>query len=585
MLAGVAIGAVLAVVGTLLAVLLPEDEKQAAPKDPAVIAAEDMTAASVNLLSGGVVRYEGRYTDPLLGPSQLSLRFGPGGTMLAETDDDGAALATMTVDGKSFIKGGDSYWERFGTASDTRSAYSGKWIKLPSEVNPGAEEMSKLAPETVARELRQAADRRQVRRGSPSTLHGVRVRRYTTPTRIVYLTAKPPLRIVRMVPVTARDQGPGSSSPSAPPTGAPTAPPTGLPSLPSMPPLPTGIPSYPSLPPLPSLLPSVRPLPTLLVPREGASRAGYTVRDSGVAGARPVRAKAAGEPSYSLDLPTVDDKQRQSFRREVDKDVRALRDSIDAGIRISADGKVRLKPCNTGGCTARVKIRNRVLPTLSGKGGDGDVAARVTIRITLDGRQVGRCVKTVGMSPGGTAQVSCRAEFTIPPSRNPRTHLVRADARGTASAMVQADIARVLREISRDARRYGQDVGVPGLSDRLADGAGGGGLTERFARAQGLREEDGWRWGKGARGLTSAEMMRKITGVAGKADIVNFDKRVGYQLAEGKPEIGADQVARDKRLIARGWRVVQVFSEEPSASVRRDLEAAGATVRVWSPAG
>ncbi|MER5852610.1 hypothetical protein ABT126_37875 [Streptomyces sp. NPDC002012] len=650
---GVALVAVVALLATLLIVWWPESTRPDGrpKKDTAVGAAEDVTAAAVNLAASGLVVYEGRYTDPMLGRSRTRTQVTPGGTMLAETTVDGMTLKTMTVDGKTFVKADVSFWRRFGIPDKTGSTYGDNWVKTPSLGRSATNaSLQQFAPDTIARELRREADKRLVRRGGLSTVGGVEVRRYTTPTRVVHITAEPPLRIVRMAPVAPRSGG-GPSGPSADA-------PSGKPSWPSdMPSLPSGFPSLPSdLPSLPTAWPTGLPsLPPI-------SPAGYHAGPGG-GSADPVRAVGDDGGSYSVDLPPLTDTQRKSFQREVEKNVKELGNSIDLGVNFSVSGNVTLSPCSTSGCVANVTINNSITPGPDVRPA-GDVSAEVTISVTLDGRPVGQCSQSVSMPPNGSARVSCPGNFYIPPSRNPRTHMVRAEAQAVARAMVQKEIKRVLSDVARDWKRNSPDYGVPGLSSPLkgstdkpnkftyrnpalgranepepdaADIAAaqtvknpasgtrdhmyktwskylqrkatenkspkswtnwrknyvenqgnpykGEGFEGGFAQTNELNAEDGWLWGDFAQQLTSREMMNKITAVDRQPDIVNFDKKVLYELKFGSSPVKEDQVAKDAQLVKQGWRIIYIFSKRPRPGEREMLEKAGISWKVWKAVG
>ncbi|MER6633733.1 hypothetical protein ABT301_36910 [Streptomyces sp. NPDC000987] len=646
-LAGVAAGAVVALLATLLAVLWPggaqsdDRERREAAARAAAEAAEDVTAASVNLAASGAVVYEGSYLGSL-GGSHTRMQVTSGGTVLSEATLGGMTVRTLAVDGKTFVKADSSFWQGNGRSSDKyTSRYKNRWVKSPAlgGYDTGAS-LRSLTPGTVAGELQREAGKRLVSRGGLSTVGGVKVRRYTTPTRTLYITAQPPLRIVRMAPAQAAR--PSSGVPSLP-TGVPSLP-TGYPSLPSeMPSLPSDLSS------LFSDLPSVPPV----------SPAGY--RPAAAARARSATGDAGA--SYTLDLPPLDDTQRRSLQGEVEKAVKELEKSVDLGVSFSVSGNVTLSPCSTSGCVANATITNSVIA-----GDDtrpsGPVSAQVTISVTLDGRPVGQCSQSVSMPPNGSASVSCPGNFYIPPSRNPRTHLVRAEAQAVARAMVHKEVERVLKKVTQDWKRHSPDYGVPGLSSPFKgstdqpnkfayrnpalarvnepepsaadleaaqevknpdsgtrdhmyqrwskyvakqDAADkpvqpwptwrnnyvqnqgnpykGEAFEGEFAQVNALEAGDGWRYGDSAQQLTSREMMNKITGVDRMPDIVNFDKKVMYEMKYGSSKVKADQVAKDKQLIGQGWRVVYVFSKRPSRATRLMLDEADIPWKVWKAVG
>jgi hypothetical protein len=340
-----------------------------------------------------------------------------------------------------------------------------------------------------------------------------------------------------------------------------------------------------------------------------------------------------------------------------------LEKSVDLGVSFSVSGNITLSPCSTSGCVANATITNSIVA-----GDDtrpaGPVSAQVTISVTLDGRPVGQCSQAVSMPPNGSASVSCPGNFYIPPSRNPKTHLVRAEAQAVARAMVQKEVKRVLEKVTQDWKRHSPDYGVPGLSSPFKgstdqpnkfnyrnpalvranepkpsaadleaaqdvknpasgtrdhmyqawskhvakqDAANkpvqpwtqwrnnyvqnqgnpykGEAFEGGFAQANELKAEDGWRYGDSAQQLTSREMMNKITGVDRMPDIVNFDKNVMYEMKYGSSKVKADQVAKDKQLIGQGWRVIYIFSKQPSRATRLMLDEAGIPWKVWKAVG
>ncbi|MFF3129615.1 hypothetical protein ACFVRD_47315 [Streptomyces sp. NPDC057908] len=578
-----------------------------------------------------------------------------GGTVLSEMTLDGVTVKTLAVDGKTFVKADSAFWQRYGLSSDKfTSMYKNAWVKSPALGGyDTSASLRSLTPDTIAHELQRDADKRLVRRGVLSTIGGVKVRKYATPTRILYITAQPPLRIVRMAP--AEVSRPSSGAPS----GVPSLP-TGLPSLP------TGYPSLPSeMPSLPGDLSSLLSDPPPVSPVGYFSETGGAVRPGSaqVSSVRPAAAPGDAGVSYSLDLPPLNDTQRRSLQGDVEKAVKELEKSVDLGVSFSVSGNITLSPCSTSGCVANATITNSIVA-----GDDtrpaGPVSAQVTISVTLDGRPVGQCSQAVSMPPNGSASVSCPGNFYIPPSRNPKTHFVRAEAQAVARAMVQKEVKRVLEKVTQDWKRRSPDYGVPGLSspfkgstdqpnkfkyrnpglaranepkpsaddlktaqdvknpasgtrdhmyqtwskhvakqgaankpvkpwvawrNNYAENQGnpykGEAFEGKFAEVNELKAEDGWRFGDSAQQLTSREMMNKITGVDRMPDVVNFDKKVTYEFKFGRSKVKADQVVKDKELISQGWRVIYIFSRQPSRASRQMLDDAGIPWKVWKAVG
>jgi hypothetical protein len=58
-----------------------------------------------------------------------------------------------------------------------------------------------------------------------------------------------------------------------------------------------------------------------------------------------------------------------------------------------------------------------------------------------------------------------------------------------------------------------------------------------------------------------------------------------YEMKYGSSSVKADQVAKDKQLIGQGWRVLYVFSQQPSRAARLTLDGAGIPWKVWKAVG
>ncbi|MFJ9030079.1 DUF4157 domain-containing protein [Streptomyces sp. NPDC102274] len=101
-----------------------------------------------------------------------------------------------------------------------------------------------------------------------------------------------------------------------------------------------------------------------------------------------------------------------------------------------------------------------------------------------------------------------------------------------------------------------------------------------FADTNGLRPEDGWRFGDGAHQMASLRKMKKEEGVNRKPDVVNFEKRVMYEMKYGDSPLS--QLERDRELVQRGWHIVYVFSKErPASDIAKIRKAGIRVVIVW----
>ena len=172
--------AIVGLLATLLTVLWPKDaqsdgraRKEAAAR-AAAEAAEDVTAASINLAASGVVVYEGSYSGSLLGGSRTRIQVTSGGTVLSETTLGGMTVKTLAVDGKTFVKADSSFWQRYGLSSDKyTSMYKDTWVKSPALGGyDSSASLRSLTPGTIAQELQRDADRRLVSRGGLATVGG-----------------------------------------------------------------------------------------------------------------------------------------------------------------------------------------------------------------------------------------------------------------------------------------------------------------------------------------------------------------------------------------------------------------------------
>lgn len=91
-------------------------------------------------------------------------------------------------------------------------------------------------------------------------------------------------------------------------------------------------------------------------------------------------------------------------------------------------------------------------------------------------------------------------------------------------------------------------------------------------------------------GFDAADGWKQNTDVAtpsGKTrnyDIVDVDEKIGYEFKSGgNPD--KKQIAKDKEMVAQGWKVHYVVSDEPSPAYQDLLKKAGITWSVWKGVG
>ena len=167
----------------------------------------------------------------------------------------------------------------------------------------------------------------------------------------------------------------------------------------------------------------------------------------------PVLVRAPGTGGFTLDVTDQSQAETDQFLRTLQDRIRELSTALDSQVRFSLGGAITLAPCTPNGCQANVTINNRVdlgSPYLKAQ---RQVTATVTVDMTLDGRPVKTCSNTVTMPPNGSATTTCFAAYSIPPSRNPTTHTVEAKARGTARAVVEADVQKMLDDLQKEQQR------------------------------------------------------------------------------------------------------------------------------------
>ncbi|MGH3657212.1 MAG: hypothetical protein ACRDUA_11175, partial [Micromonosporaceae bacterium] len=323
-------------------------------------------------------------------------------TVDATVTNEGSTLATLTIDGEevALATTGERAFVRASEefwrahgAPRDSLAQYGRQWVKVAKDFLGIDLSALLAPGVLARTLGAQAERGRTSPGRVVKLHGAEVLEMTTPDMRVYVTTTEPRRIVR---VAARSGTEPTPSPSSRHTTRRTGPPVFVP------------------------------------------------------------VQAAGT-DYEVDLSDLSDAEVRDLYKKLDKKIRELKSSIDSQVRFGLDGSVTLSPCNTNGCRAKATISNTVesrSPYLKAK---QPVHASITVRMTLDGRPVATCRETKTMKPNGSASVSCFAGYYIPPSRNPRTHTVRALVSAVARAVVTADIKAMVKDLAEEQDRNPPD--------------------------------------------------------------------------------------------------------------------------------
>ncbi|MGH8876360.1 MAG: DNA/RNA non-specific endonuclease [Stackebrandtia sp.] len=151
-------------------------------------------------------------------------------------------------------------------------------------------------------------------------------------------------------------------------------------------------------------------------------------------------------PEGTVDVDRMPGADIDDFMDELEKKFQDLKKALDSQVSFSLDGDIVLAPCTISGCTATVTLNNSVSTSSEYVKADRSVNAAVTISMTLDGKPVGSCQKTVTMKPNGTETVKCSASYYVPPSSKPKTVTIRAEARAVARAVVKADIKAMVKD-------------------------------------------------------------------------------------------------------------------------------------------
>jgi hypothetical protein len=383
-----------ALVAGVLALSLRDPGRKATFVEPDR-SAEHLTSAATHLLENQGARYGGWFTGPDGERVTVSAMVTNEGALLADLTTDGETVTLTAIGDKTFVRAGRAFWRANDAPPDSIDRYAKRWVKVPSDFF-GTDIPALLAPGALARTLGAVAEGSRVSSGQTTTLHGVVVQAVQTPDITVYVTVAEPRRIVRIAAGSGTDGEPGGVQPS----------------------------------------PSTH----------------RTTRRSS-AEPRVVPEWAPGATDFEIDLSGLAEAEVEDLYARLDKQLHELKTSIDSQVRFALTGSITLSPCTTTGCRANVTISNTVASRSPYLRPGQRVHAEITIRMTLDGRPVANCVKPTTMRPNRSASVSRFAAYHIPPSRNPRTHTVRAVASAVARAVIAADIRRMARDLAAEQKR------------------------------------------------------------------------------------------------------------------------------------
>ncbi|MGW0433631.1 hypothetical protein ACWDV4_13975 [Micromonospora sp. NPDC003197] len=391
------------VIGTLGWFYRTAKDRAASSVDPALVeqvaAENELVQAASTLLNTAGVSYQGWF-DYDRGRVELDARVTNQGWTAARLTVDGQRIEALDTGERTFVKANASFWRSSGTTAQTTAEYANRWVKVPDEMF-GFDLGNVLAPALLAESIApgisddgMAGENAEPVRGPPRTVDGIAVIPVSAAGAVYDITRDEPKRIVRI-----------STASSA-------------------------------------LLPS------------------GTFRGTGLNGRRTGLLLAAlrdEDDGLELRLTELSPTELRQFVTELNAHVTDLKNSIDSEINFSLSGAVTLAPCTTNGCTANLTIKNTVSPTSKHSSPyvsvTRPVQARVTVRMTLDGRPVATCVSTLTMKPNGSSRVTCRANYYIPPARNPKVHTVRAAATAVAQAVVDADIAQLAKDLANQLIR------------------------------------------------------------------------------------------------------------------------------------
>ncbi|NES13834.1 MULTISPECIES: hypothetical protein [Micromonospora] len=389
--------AVLLVCGLLAGLLWansrPDDPASPGATDPGLVeqvaADSELTRAATTLLDSPATRYRGWFTDAAGSRYDVDARVTNDGSTVARLTAGGQSIQVVEIGERTFVKAGVAYWRSAGAPARDVAEYARRWVKVPAETF-GFDLGDVLAPRQVAEFMAPGV-------GGEAAASVDEATSRRGPPRTVDGVAVVPVTAGRLTYYVTRDE------------------------------------------------------PKRLVRMAtGAPPAGGTVqhtRHDRHGGGFRLAAVRTGEVELALTLAQLTATESNQLFTELKAHLTDLRRAIDTEVKFSLNGSVTLAPCTTNGCTATLTLRNTVSsrsPYLSVR----QVTAEVTVRMTLDGAPVATCPSTRTMKANGTVRVSCRAAYSIPPSRNPRTHTVRADATAIARALAEADIRQMAKDLA-----------------------------------------------------------------------------------------------------------------------------------------
>ena len=309
-------------------------------------------------------------------PVDFDVRLTGDGESVGSISLAGQKFGLLTVGGKTYVKAPDGLLpgtSGSGSPGTTASALKDRWITGSDAGALGSTSSQITTPGDLARRLLTALNAKDAvipsAHDAGTTADGVPALRAVTSLGDVYITKKPPYRVLRI--------GPNASSTSGRPT---------LPSLPPIPTLPSGMPSLPSgMPSLPSGLPSLSGL--------SLSPARYVT--------------LAGSSLGTIDFPQLTQDDFKKLFQELETDTKQLAKAVDSSIQFNLQGSADLK-CGAGGCLVTATVSSDVSSsdpkaTISG----GKVEAMLNATVAIEGTPAGGCTATAQLPLNGTSEISC----------------------------------------------------------------------------------------------------------------------------------------------------------------------------------
>jgi hypothetical protein len=312
-------------------------------------------------------------------PVGFDVRLTGDGESIGSISLAGQKFGLLTVGGTSYVKAPDGLLPDTsggGSPGAAASALKGRWITGGDTTALDSTTSQITSPGELANRLLTALNAKDAvipsAHDAGTTADGVPALKAVTSLGDVYITKKPPYRVLRIAP--------DASSTSGRPT---------LPSLPPIPTLPSGLPSLPSgLPSLPSGLPS---LPSL---------SGLSPSPAGFVALAP---SALG----TIDFPQLTEDDFKQLFQELETDTRQLSKAVDSSIRFNLQGSAHLK-CGAGGCLVTATVSSDVSssdPKATISGGKAEATLNATVEI--EGAPAGGCTATAQLPLNGTSEITC----------------------------------------------------------------------------------------------------------------------------------------------------------------------------------